>query len=341
MNTHSDTVLFGGTASTRLATQIAGLLEQPLGRSFVEHFPDWEMNVRLDEPVRGRDVFIIQSTCPPVTENLFELLAFADACRRSSARSVTAVIPYFGYARSDKRHGRREPIMASMVAELMQAVGISHVLTLDLHAAQIEGFFHIPVDSLSAVPTLVAAVKSELPEDTVVVSPDEGRVKTAAEFARCLRRRVAVLHKHRQSGTATSVVNVVGDVQGQTCLIIDDIISTGATIAQSVNALVRAGARPEIFVAATHGVLANGSRDRLNDPAIRKIFVSDSVPVHHANWPALHIVSFAPLFAAAVRRLHDNESLGTLYSQPVGASRKPNITIAAQEGDREHEPAIP
>lgn len=290
MNAHNHSVLFGGNASTLFATRIAQLLEQPLGRSFVEHFPDGEMNVRLDEPVRGRDVFVIQSTCPPVTENLFELLAFTDACRRSSARSVTAVMPYFGYARSDKRHGKREPIMASMVAELMQAAGISHVLTLDLHAPQIEGFFHIPVDSLSAVPTLVAAVQSELPESTVIVSPDEGRVKTATEFARCLRRRVVVLHKHRESGTATSVVNVVGDVQGQACLIIDDIISTGGTIAESVKALGRAGARPEIFVAATHGVLANGSRERLSDPAIRKIFVSDSVPAHDASWATLNIV---------------------------------------------------
>jgi ribose-phosphate pyrophosphokinase len=231
--------------------------------------------------------------------------------------------------------------MASMIAELMQLVGVSHVLALDLHAPQIEGFFHIPVDSLSAVPTLLAAVQSELPTDTVVVSPDEGRFKIATEFARCLRRRVAVLQKHRESGTATSVVRVVGDVQGQACLIIDDIISTGGTIAESVEALVRAGARPEIFVAATHGIFANGARERLNDPAIRKIFIGDSVPLHDANWPALNIVSFAPLFAAAVRRLRDNESLGTLYSRVIGPASRPNISIVTRKGDCEHEPAIP
>ncbi len=339
MNAHNDIVLFGGSAGTPLANQIASVLEQQLGHSFVEHFPDGEINVRLDEPVRGRDVFVIQSTAPPVSENLFELFAFADACRRSSTRSVTAVIPYFGYARSDKRHGRREPIMASMVAELMQAVGISHILTLDLHAPQIEGFFHIPVDSLSAVPSLVAALAAHLPEDTVVVSPDEGRVKMATEFARCLHRRVAVLHKHREGGAAPSVIRVVGDVQGQACLIIDDIIATGGTIAESVNALLRAGARPEIFVVATHGIFANGAREKLQHPAIQQILVTDSVRKSQVDGPEVSVVRLAPLFASAIRRLRDNESLERLYAHPVGAPAQPRVSILARKG--EHEPAIP
>jgi ribose-phosphate pyrophosphokinase len=263
-------------------------------------------------------VFVIQSTGPPVNDNLFELLAFADACRRSAARSITAVVPYFGYARSDKRHGRREPIMASLVAELMQSAGITHLLTVDLHASQIEGFFRIPVDSLAALPALASVVKGRLPENVAVVSPDEGRVKMAAEFARWLKTRVAVLHKQRESGTAASITRVVGEVQGQACLIIDDIIATGGTIAEAVGALLRAGARPEIYVAATHGVLTNGSRERLRHPAIRQVFVTDSVPLDHAPWPELKVVSLAPLFAAAIRRLEANESMAELYTRAVG-----------------------
>lgn len=320
MNLLNDKIIFHGSASANLAASIAQIMEHPLGRSFVERFPDGEINVRLDEPVRGRDVFVIQSTSPPVSENLFELLAFADACRRSSARSVTAVVPYFGYARSDKRHGRREPIMASMVADLIQTVGIKHLLTVDLHASQIEGFFRIPVDSLSALPVLATAVKDHLPTDVVVVSPDEGRVKAATEFARWLNTRVAVLHKQRESGTATNIVRVVGDVQGHACLIIDDIISTGGTIAEAVNALLRAGARAEIYVAATHGVLTNGARERLCHPAIRQVFITDSVPRDHVPWPELKIVSLAPLLAAAIRRLHANESMADLYTRSVGTS---------------------
>jgi ribose-phosphate pyrophosphokinase len=320
MNFPNSMVLLHGTAGASLAAQVAGILEHDVARSFVEHFPDGEINVRLDEPVRGRDVFVIQPTSPPVTDNLFELLAFCDACRRSAARSITAVIPYFGYARSDKRHGRREPIMASLIAELLQTVGIQHVLTVDLHAPQIEGFFRIPVDNLTAVPVMATALRPYLPNGVVVVAPDEGRVKMGAEFARWLNTRVVVLHKHRASGTSANVVRVVGDVQGQACLIVDDIISTGGTIAEAVKALLRAGAKPHIHVAATHGILTNGARDRLSHPAISRIFITDSVPRGHASWPELKVISLAPLLAAAVRRLHANESMAELYARPIGTS---------------------
>lgn len=335
MNVSDDMmILFHGSAGANLAANVASVLGHSLGLSFVEHFPDGEINVRLDEPVRGRDVFIIQPTSPPVSENLFELLAFADACRRSAANSITAVVPYFGYARSDKRHGRREPIMASMVADLLQKVGIKHLLTFDLHASQIEGFFRIPVDSLSALPVLATAVKIDLPKDVVTVSPDEGRVKAAAEFARWLNTRVAVLHKQRESGGAANVVRVVGDVRGQACLIIDDIISTGGTIAEAASALLRAGARPEFYVAATHGVLTNGARERLCHPAIRKVFITDSIPRNHVSWPELKIVSLAPLLASAIHRLHANESMADLYTHVVGDSADlltPHILEAPHE----------
>ena len=208
----NDLTLFGGTTGAGLAARVAQLLGQPLGRCMVERFPDGELNVRLEEPVRGREVFVVQPTCPPVNDSLVELLCFADACRRSSALSVTAVVPYFGYARSDKRRGRPTPIAASMVAAMMQAVGIGHLITVDLHAAQIEGFFQIPVDDLTAVPTLGRALAGLLPEGTMVVSPDEGRFRTASEYGRLLGAPVATLHKQRQDGVSTSVAQVVGDV---------------------------------------------------------------------------------------------------------------------------------
>ncbi len=317
MMSHDEFILFSGTASTKLAAHTAQLLARPLGRCTIERFPDGEVNVHLDEPVRGREVFLIQSTAPPVNEHLVELLALADACRRSSARFISAVVPYFGYARSDKRHGRRAPIGASMVASLMQGVGIQHVVTLDLHAAQIEGFFQVPVDSLTAVPTMVQVLRGRLPRDIVVVSPDEGRFKMATDFARRLGAPVVVLHKERLDGAATSVVKVVGEVRGRPCLIIDDMISTGGTIAEAVAALLREGARPEMIVAATHGLLVGKARERLSHPAIRAIYVTDSVPAPAEPWPGLNIVFLAPLLAAAVRRFRSDESIGDLYAHVI------------------------
>jgi ribose-phosphate pyrophosphokinase len=312
-----DFILFNGAASPNLAAEVAQLLGRARGRATVERFPDGEVNVHLDEPVRGREVFLVQSTCPPVNENLVELLALADACRRSSARHITAVVPYFGYARSDKRHGRRAPIAAGMVASLMQAVGIQHVVTVDLHAAQIEGFFHVPVDSLTAVPAMVDALRGKLPAGIAVVSPDEGRFKMAADFARRLGAPVVVLHKDRLLGATTSVVQVVGDVQDRPCLIIDDMISTGGTIAAAVAALLRAGARPELFVAATHGLFVGDARARLSHPAIRGLFVTDSVPVTPTPWPERTVVCLAPLLAAAIRRFRADESIGDLYAEVI------------------------
>ncbi|MEW6735215.1 MAG: ribose-phosphate diphosphokinase [Acidobacteriota bacterium] len=239
-----DFTIFAGTANPNLATAIARELGARLGSCNIEKFPDGEISIRLDESVRKREVFIVQPTSPPVNDHLIELLAFADACRRSSASHITAIVPYFGYARSDKRHGRREPITASMVAKLMESVGINQIITLDLHAAQIEGFFHIPVDSLTAVPTLSNVMRNQMKQDFVVVSPDAGRVRMATEYAHQLGTSVIVLHKHRESGTETEVTHIVGNVRDRACLIIDDMISTGGTIRESIQALLEAGAQP-------------------------------------------------------------------------------------------------
>jgi ribose-phosphate pyrophosphokinase len=304
--------IFAGTANPGLAESVARELCIKLGASTVERYPDGEIAVRLEESVRKHEVFIVQPTSPPVNDHLIELLAFVDACRRASAAHITAIVPYFGYARADKRHSRREPITASMVAGLMESVGIDHVITLDLHAPQIEGFFHIPVDSLTAVPTLCHALKKQLPPRTVIVSPDAGRVRMATEYAHRLRAPVVVLHKRRESGVETEVTHIVGDVRGRACLIVDDMISTGGTIRESIKALLDAGARPEIIVVATHGLLIDGAREKLSHESIREILVTDTVQPKKKNWPQLNIISVAPVIASAIRQITIDGSLSEL-----------------------------
>jgi ribose-phosphate pyrophosphokinase len=305
-------VIFAGTSNAELAARVAHELGVKLGVCQIDRFPDGETSVRLDEPVRGREVFILQSTGPPVNENLVELLSLADSSRRASAERIMAIVPYFGYARSDKRNGRRVPIMASMVADLMQVAGITHIITVDMHTPQLEGFFRIPVDGLTAVPTLVKAVRELLPDGAVVVSPDAGRVLMATEFARRLGTSVIVLHKQRESGDRTRVTNLVGDVRGRACLIIDDMISTGGTMAESIDALLSAGARPEFTIAATHGLLLKGAHQYLGHKSVKEVFVTDTVPVSKKDWPRLHVVSIAPLIATAIRQFMADGSLSEL-----------------------------
>ena len=282
--------VFSGTGNPVLAAAVATEIGVRPGLCFIGQFPDGETGVRLDESVRGSEVFLVQPTSPPVNDRLMELLAFADACCRSAAARITVVVPYFGYARSDKRHSRRQPITASLVAQLMQAAGIDHVVTLDLHAAQIEGFFRSPVDSLTAVPVLCQAIKERVPAGAVVVFAgrregfDGNRVWPPARLP---GRHLA---QERTSGTETEVTHVVGDVRGRTCLIIDDMISTGGTIDRAVEALLAAGARPEISIAATHGLFVGDARTKLNHEAISDVFVTDSVAIDRP-WPTLRIVS--------------------------------------------------
>jgi ribose-phosphate pyrophosphokinase len=296
-------LVFAGKANPELAKAIAEKLSVPLAACSSEHFPDGEVAVQLLESVRQKSVFIVQSTSPPVNDHLMELMAFVDACRRSAADRITAIVPYFGYARADKRHGRREPITASMVAHVIQAVGIDHLLTLDLHTAQIEGFFHIPIDNLTAVPVLCDAIRDRLPPDVVVISPDSGRVQMATQYAQRLGSSVVVMHKQRQSGTETTVTRIVGDVRDRPCLIIDDMISTGGTLSRSIDALLQAGARPEITIAATHGLFIAGARERLSHEAIQSIFVTDSVAPQAMDWPRLQVVSVASLLASTLQQL--------------------------------------
>jgi ribose-phosphate pyrophosphokinase len=305
-------VVFAGTAHPRLAADVAREMGAPLSPCEVEHFPDGEVTVRLRESVRGKEVFIVQPTSPPVNDHLMQLLAFADACRRSAAARITAVVPYFGYARADKRSERREPITASLVATLVQAAGISHVITVDLHTRQIEGFFTIPVDTLTAVPTLCGALRGHLPQDAVVVSPDAGRVQLATEYGRRLDAPLAVLHKRRESGTHTEVTHLVGEVEGRACLLVDDMISTGGTLVQSLRALREAGAR-EFYVSATHGLFLRGALDRLTGAGVREVLVTDTLPPPADPPAVLRVASVAPLIAGAVRRIMVDGSLGDLF----------------------------
>lgn len=305
----ADFILFTGNGNPLLAASIADLLDVRLGDCSVQRFPDGEVSINLNESVRRKEVFLIQPTSPPVNDNLIELLALADACRRSSAAQITAIVPYFAYARADKRNGQRKPITASMVGDLMQVVGIDHVVTVDMHAPQIEGFFHVPVDNLTAVPLLCQELQGKLPPNLVVISPDVGRVSMATEYAYRLGASVAILHKIRESGTETQVTNVIGDVKDRPCLIIDDMISTGGTLANSIEALVNAGAYSEVFVAATHALLVGNAEVNLAHAGICRIYTTDTIKTtEHVGLP-LHVVSIAPLIAEVIQRLLTGKSL--------------------------------
>ena len=295
--------IFSGTANPALARLIGHELGTRVGNCVLDRYPDGEVAVQILESVRRKEVFLMQPTSPPANEHLIELLALADASRRAGAIRITAIVPYFGYGRADRRHGAREPIMARMVADLLEVVGIDHVVTVDPHTAQIEGFFRAPVDSISAVPTLCRALQGRLPPAIVVVAPDAGRVAMATRYAQCLGAPVVVLHKRRINGTVTEVTHMAGEVSGRPCLIIDDMISTGGTIAESIDALLAAGARPEFMVAATHALLVANAREKLSHPAVREVLVTDSVDVRERDWPQLRTVSIAPLLAAALERL--------------------------------------
>jgi len=303
--------LFCGNANRPLAEAVARALGVKLGEATVERFPDGEVRVRLLESIRGDDVYLLQPTAPPVNDNLMELLVLADAVRRSSAARINAVIPYFGYARQDKQTQGREPITARLVAGLLEHVGIHRVITVDLHAPQIQGFFYQPVDELSAVRLFAEYLENQrLTENAVVVSPDSGRAEQARRLSERLNLPLAILAKRRFGPRETQVSYVIGDVDGKRPLIIDDIISTGGTIRRGVEALVAAGAAPEVVVMASHAVLVGSARENLAHPAIREVVFTDTIALN----PALGytILPTAPLLAQAIRRVHTNQSVSVL-----------------------------
>ena len=307
--------LFGGRASTMLAQKVSDYLGISLSAVNTRSFPDGELMVKLDEDVRGRDVFLIQSTCTPVNEHLMELLIFIDSARRASAERVTAVIPYFGYARQDRKDEGRVPITAKLVANMITAAGADRVLCVDLHAAQVQGFFDIPVDNLSAEPVLSRYYSQLKLEDLVLVSPDVGNVKRARVYAQRLGGDLAIIDKRRKSGADIEVENIIGEVRDKTVLMVDDMISTAGTIASAARLVMDKGAR-RVLVGCTHPVLCGPAVERLSKAPIDEIVVTDTIPVARDVQEAvgrLKVLSLSALIGEAIHRIHNNESVSSLF----------------------------
>lgn len=307
--------LYSGTGNPELSEKIAEYLAVELGALTIERFADGETYIKFEESVRGTDAFIIQPTCPPVDENLVELLIMIDALRRASADRITAVLPYYGYARQEKKDRPREAITAKLIADIVTAAGADRVIALDLHADAIQGFFNIPLDHLTAVGMFAEYFRGQGLKDPVIVSPDEGRVKKARKVVGLLGAPLAVGYKHHPEHMKSEITDIAGDVEGKTPIIFEDMITTGGTIIESVNALVERGARPEIHVAASHGILARDAVDRLqNHPAIAEVVITDSVPLPpEKDRPKIKVLSVAPLLAEAIRRVNQDLSVTSLF----------------------------
>jgi ribose-phosphate pyrophosphokinase len=310
--------LISGSANPALAEAIAERLGIPLLERRIEQFPDGETYVRVGSSVRGRDAYVIQPTCAPVNDNLFELLLLLDTLRRASAGRLTAIVPYYGYARQDRKFTGREPITGKLVANLLTAAGASRIVAVDLHSPAIQGFFDIGMDHLTAIPLLADYLTDNCPTDSVIVSPDTGGVKRADLYARLLNLPIAILHKRRESARKVEMAAVIGDIRDKCPIIVDDIIATGGTIRQAVDTLVANGARPEVRIVSTHGVFAGGAAQVLRHPAIAEIVVTDTIPIPdelRAGLPTLRVVSVADLLANAIRRLHTGLSLSELFAR--------------------------
>jgi ribose-phosphate pyrophosphokinase len=309
-------ILFTGRANPDLARKISEYLGMPMGRANIFDFPDSEIMIKMEEDIRGRDVFIIQSTCHPVNDSLMELLIFIDCAKRASASRITAVLPYFGYARQDRKDEGRTPITAKLVANLLQTAGATRLLSLDLHANQIQGFFDIPVDNLLAEPVLSRYFAEQHFDDLTLVSPDVGNVKRARIYARRLQGDLAIIDKRRVSGEDVETGHLIGDVKDRTVLMVDDMISTAGTICNAARLCKDKGAR-KILVGATHGVLCGPAIERLRDAPIDEVLVTDSIPIEQEKINAcdgkLKVLSVASLMGEAIHRIHNNESVSSLF----------------------------
>ncbi len=306
--------LFTGNSNLPLAREICHQLSVPMGNAKVRTFSDGEIMVEIAENVRGRDVYLVQSTCAPCNNNLMELLVMTDALKRASAARITAVIPYFGYARQDRKVAPRTPITGKLVADLISIAGMTRVLTLDLHAGQIQGFFDIPVDNLYAAPAILDDIRSRFPGRTVVVSPDAGGTERARAFAKRLNAGLAIIDKRRSGPNVSEVMHVIGDVEGETCIIVDDMIDTAGTLCQAAGALKEKGAR-EVYACATHAVLSGPALDRINKSCLKEVVVTNSIPLDEKaeHCPKLRVLSVAELLAEAIRRIHGDESVSSLF----------------------------
>ncbi len=307
--------IFTGRANRELAEKICAYLQLPMGRGRTELFPDSECIVKVDEDVRGRDCYIIQPTCHPVNGNLMELFIWIDTLKRASANRVTAVVPYFGYARQDRKDEGRTPITAKLVANLLERAGADRVVSIDLHAAQVQGFFDIPVDHLNAGPVLSKWFKSLKLDNWVFVSPDVGNVKRAQVYANMMGGEICIIDKRRKSGTKTEVAHIIGDVKGKNCLIVDDMITTAGTVTKAVEAVKEQGAL-DVYIAATHGVFAGPAIERLAATPFTKIAVTNTIPILDrcdAIKDRMVVLDVSALLGEAIYRIHHNESVSALF----------------------------
>lgn len=304
--------LFTGNANRPLAENIAKYLGVELGRSQVGRFADGEINVHILENVRGCDCYVIQPTCRPVNENIMELLVMMDALRRASAGRINAVIPYFGYARADRKPEPRVPISSKLVANLIVCGGANRIIAVDLHAAQIQGFFDIPVDHLFAAPVFLEYLKTKKLEPLAVVSPDVGGVERSRFFAKRLDASLVIIDKRRPRPNEASVYNVIGDVQGKHCVIFDDMIDTGGTLTK-VAAEIKSKGALKVYAACVHGVLSGNALDMVAKSALEEMLLTDSIPVHQPTPPNVKVLSIAPLLGEAIRRNHEGESISELF----------------------------
>jgi ribose-phosphate pyrophosphokinase len=305
---------FTGNSNPLLAEQICAYMNTEMGAIQVRRFSDGEIFVEIGENVRGKDIFVMQSTCTPVNDNLMELLIIIDALRRASARRITAVMPYYGYARQDRKVAPRVPISAKLVADLITTAGARRVLTMDLHAGQIQGFFNIPVDNLFAAPVLLSYIKEHFQDNLVIVSPDVGGVERARAFAKRLNAQIAIIDKRRERPNSSEVMNIVGEVKGSTVVLLDDMVDTAGTLTKAAVALSEKGAKM-IYGCATHAVLSGPALERIMNSPLDRLVVTDTIPLQKniEICPKIKALSVAPLLGEAIKRIHDEDSVSSLF----------------------------
>ncbi len=306
--------VFSGTANRSLTQEICDCLGSPLGSLMIQSFADGETHLQIQENVRGADVFVVQPTCTPVDHTLMELLLIMDALKRASAERITAVLPYYGYARQDRKDKPRMPISAKLVASILETAGANRILALDLHAAQIQGFFDIPVDHLFSAPVMVEYFESKPKRNLTIVSPDAGGVERARSFAKRLNAPLAIIDKRRTDVNVAEVMNIIGDVRGRYCLVVDDLVDTAGTLVKGVDALLAQGA-VGVSACATHAVLSGPALERIQDSALEELVVSNSIPLkpEAAACKKICVLSVAPLLARAIQSIHEGGSVSTLF----------------------------
>lgn len=305
-------IIFAGSGGQHLLEPICALLGLEPGRADVRRFSDGETRVKINDSVRGRVCFVLQSTCTPVNDNVMELLLLLDALKRASAKEINAVIPYYGYARQDRKDEGRVPISAKLVADMIGVAGANRVITCDLHSYQIQGFFNVPTDHIYATPVMIEYIKHRDFKNFVVVSPDVGNVKRARAYARSLDCPLAIIDKRRPRPNVAEVMNIIGHIEGKDILIFDDMIDTAGTLTEAAKALKANGAK-DIYAGCTHAVLSGPAFERLNESPIREIFITDSIPHSPEKSPKLTVISLAPLLAQVIQRVHTHTSVSTLF----------------------------